>query len=574
MKRNLNEFSNQKFDLIIIGGGIFGLSAVWEAAHRGLKVALIEKGDFSQATSANHYKMVHGGIRYLQHADIYRIRESLRERTAFLKIAPHLVQPLPIVIPTYGHGIKGKEVLRIGMWIYDFCTLDRNKGISDEKRHIPPGRLITREEVLQMFPDLETDGLTGAGVFSDAQMYNPPRLGISFLHSAIEAGAVAANYTEAIGFIQKGNKITGVKVKDVLNGDEFTIQTEFVLNTAGPWAADLLENTLGVKIQPKPAFSRDLAFVIDRKPQVNYALATTLKTKDVDAIFDRGGRHVFIVPWLDRDIMMVGVWHLVWGDEPDKVYANEKELQSFIDETNEAYTGLNLSLDDIRWVNTGLTLFKENKPGSTRMSFGKRSKIVDHLKEHSVDGIMTLIGVRATIGRGEAEIIMPKIAKRINKKISRSKSRFLPIYGGEIENFEELVASVKSNPPYSIPDEVVKPILHNYGSRHNEVLNYIKENPTFAEKIGNFNVLKAQVIHAIRDEMAQKLTDVLLRRTDIGTKGYPGKSAIRLTAEVMANEMNWSVSKMEEEITFAEETFKNKGSYKDYKDSNVESSHK
>ena len=136
MNRDIFSLAEKEFDVTIIGAGMFGVCAAWEAVLQGLSVALIEKGDFCQATSANHYKMVHGGIRYLQHGDIYRIRESSRERSALLRIAPHLVKPLPIVIPTYGHGMKGKEILRVGTTLFDILTADRNTGILDKERHV------------------------------------------------------------------------------------------------------------------------------------------------------------------------------------------------------------------------------------------------------------------------------------------------------------------------------------------------------------------------------------------------------------------------------------------------------
>ena len=185
MKRDLSRLADREFDLVVIGGGIFGACAAWDAAQRGLSVALIERGDFCGATSANHLKMVHGGIRYLQHGDIYRLRQSSGERRAFLRIAPHLVRPLPVVIPTYGNGMKGKTVLRLGMGVYDLLTADRNRGIADPARHIPPGSSIGRGDVLRMFPGLPTRGLTGAGVFCDGQIYNPPRLVFAILQSAV-----------------------------------------------------------------------------------------------------------------------------------------------------------------------------------------------------------------------------------------------------------------------------------------------------------------------------------------------------------------------------------------------------
>ncbi|MBT8439550.1 MAG: FAD-dependent oxidoreductase, partial [Gammaproteobacteria bacterium] len=157
--------SDEHFDLVVVGGGIFAACAAWDAVLRGLKVALIEKEDFCSGTSANSFKMIHGGIRYLQHADVVRLWSSCRERSAMLRIAPHLVQPLPIVIPTYGYGKSGKWFLGAGMLLYDLLTLGRNRGIRDPARHIPLSRFLSREEVLGEYPDLEKQGLTGAALF-------------------------------------------------------------------------------------------------------------------------------------------------------------------------------------------------------------------------------------------------------------------------------------------------------------------------------------------------------------------------------------------------------------------------
>jgi glycerol-3-phosphate dehydrogenase len=146
LKRNLEQLSQKEYDIIIVGAGIFGCCALWDAISRGLSAVLIDKGDFSQATSANHYKFVHGGIRYLQHADFARVRESSRERSALLRIAPHMVKPMPVVIPTYGHGVKGKEFLSAGLMVYDMVTYDRNKGIKDKDRKIPAGNYCQKRK--------------------------------------------------------------------------------------------------------------------------------------------------------------------------------------------------------------------------------------------------------------------------------------------------------------------------------------------------------------------------------------------------------------------------------------------
>jgi glycerol-3-phosphate dehydrogenase len=564
MKRDFESASRKKYDLIIIGAGMFGACAAWEAAQRGLSVILLEMGDFSGATSANHLKMVHGGIRYLQHGDIYRVRESVFERSAFLRIAPHLVQPLPVVMPTYGHGMKGKEVLKIGMAIYDLITLDRNKGINDNLRKIPNCYSMSKEELLNEFPGVEKKGLTGAAVFTDAQMYNPPRLALSFIRSAVENGSAAFNYAKVNDIITRNGKVLGVKVADLIDGNEIEILGDYILNTSGAWSFNLLKQTLNIELKPKPAFSRDAAFVIKNQLNPNFALAVPLKTKDADAILDRGGRHVFIAPWLKRDKTLIGVWHIVWGESENRLYVKEEELKSFIKEVNEAYPSFNLSMNDVAFVNTGLTLFSESTPGSTRMSFGKRSKVIDHEREHQIKGLLSLIGVRATVARWDSKKVISYIADKLNKKIDSSKTHKQPIWGGEINDFEAFLSNSLVKNKYGLKEDVLRPLLHNYGSKYNDVLNFINESEKNNILLPGTNKLKAEIIHAVKNEMAEKLDDVLVRRTDLGTDGSPSEDVISNVAKIMADNLNWNSEKTDDEIERCNRLFDNYGSEKKY----------
>ena len=209
MQRDLTKLSQNVYDLLIVGGGIYGAGVARDASLRGLSVALVEKADFGCATSANSLKMIHGGLRYLQHGDFKRMRESIYDRRILMQIAPHLVHPLGVVVPTYGHGIKGKEVMTIALAINDIVSCDRNVGI-DPHKHIPPGRTISKTECLQLLPGIDAKDLTGGAVFCDAQVYNSERLVLSFLRSAAQKNADLANYVEVIGFLQQGNCITGV----------------------------------------------------------------------------------------------------------------------------------------------------------------------------------------------------------------------------------------------------------------------------------------------------------------------------------------------------------------------------
>ncbi len=546
MKRDIQELTKKEYDLIVVGAGAFGACAAWDAVSRGLSVALVERGDFCHATSANHLKMVHGGIRYIQHADIYRVRESCKERTALLRIAPHLVQPIPIVMPTYGHGMNGKEILHAGILLYDLTVFDRNKGIKDPARRIPDGRLISRTECLDLLPDLDKKGLTGAAIFYDGQMYNPPRLALSFLRSASTAGACVGNYLEVTDFLQKANRVSGVKVQNILDGDKFEIRGKMVLNASGPWANNLLRLGLGQGLKSTPSFSRDTGFVVTRRLTGDYGFACQVKTNDPDAVLSREGRHIFIVPW--RDCSLLGSWHVVYKGEPDEFTVSEHELQSFLDDINEAYPKFGLKLEDISIVNSGLTLFGENVPRATDLSYGKRSLLIDHAKEHNVDGLLTLIGVRATTARGTAEKAIDLTLKKLGKKATRSKTSITTIYGGKIRYFEEFLRLAIEQHTPTTSAEVIRSLVHNYGSEYGEVLKYIDQNPSWAETVGNTKVLKAEIVHAVREEMVQKLGDVIFRRTDLGTGRHPGVDALQTCADLMAKELEWDENRTQKEL--------------------------
>jgi glycerol-3-phosphate dehydrogenase len=546
MRRDIAALTAREYDLVIVGGGAFGACAAWDAAQRGLTVALVDQGDFGHATSANHFKMVHGGIRYLQHIDLRRIRESVRERRALLRIAPHLVQPLPIVIPTYGHGWQGKALLAAGFFLYDLLACDRNHGLSDPARCIPRGRLLSRRECLKLFPDLDRKGLTGAGLFYDGQMYNPPRLVLAFLRSAVQAGAEIGNYLEAVRFLWRDERVCGVEVRDVLSGDHLEIRGKVVLNTAGPWAEQLVTRSLGFHLQPKLTFSRDACFVVARRLIGQYALAVPGYTKDPDALLSRRHRHLFVVPW--RDATLIGVWHKVYTGPPGAFTVTEAELQGFLDEINAAYPALALTLRDVALWNAGLVLFGDNQPGATHLRYGKRSCLIDHARQHRVDGLITLVGVRATTARGVATQAVDLVCKKLHRRVPKSATAVTPIYGGRIEDFETFLHQVTAQRPPSLSAAVISSLVRNYGSAYRGVLKYLEEEPGWAETVGTSTTLKAEVVHAVREEMAQKLSDVVLRRTELGTTGHPGEKALRTCAELMATQMGWSQQRIQEEI--------------------------
>lgn len=546
MQRNWPELSSRSFDLLVIGGGIFGAAAALDAAQRGLDVALVERGDFGGATSAHSYKMIHGGIRYLQHADIKRIRQSAAARSGFLRTAPHLCHPLPIVVPTYGSfGMKSKPVLWAGIRAYDAITADRNRGIADPTRHIPNGWFLSREEVVHRYPGVEREGLTGAGVFCDGQMYNPTRLVLAHARSAAELGACVANYAEAVDVIREGNRVVGAVVEDHLSADRIEVRAKIVLNAAGPYAEHFLQRALGHGLKPKNPFSRDAYFIVPR-PLIegNHAITLPSRTNDPDAKFSRGGRHLFMVPW--RGVTLVGVWHKVFDNHPDTYEITDPELESWIAEVNLAYPQAALTLDDVALGSAGLVPFGDNPGDAENLKFAHRSRIVDHGKTDNLEGLLTLLGVRYTTGPNEAAKLIGNILQRLGRKAVKSKLAWSPVHGGEITNFAELASEIENA---GLDKEAAQALAHNHGSAWRDVL----PNGATPVTLPNSSVLESEIAHALHSEMAQNLGDIVFRRTDLLTNGIVPENALERVVSIASKEAGWSAERANQERQFVKD---------------------
>ena len=546
MRRDLSHLATADFDVVVIGGGICGAAAAWDAAQRGLSVALLERADFSGATSAESLKVVHGGIRYLQHLDVVRVRESSRERSALLRIAPHLVHPMPFVVPTYGHGMQGGEALGAAFALLSLLTADRNRGIADPSRRVPRGSLVSRGKVLDWFPGLDRERLTGAGVFYDGQMFNPPRLVWAFVRSALKAGAAAANYCEVTGFLRRDRRVTGVAVEDRLSGDRFEVRGRVVINAAGPYADALLART---GVRPRSAnipFSRDMALVIRRPIVTSRGLALQTRYHDPSAVLSRGRRHIFLVPWLGSTL--IGVSSAIWREDPDALRVPDAEVDGFLEEINEADPALKLGRADVGLVMAGLLPIDQGNEADGNVSFGKRPLLVDNARADGVEGLVTAIVNRYTIARGTAEEAVDLAVRKLGRAAPRSRSAVTPLYGGLVPRFDRLVGEVAAELPAGTPAGVAERLAHNHGSAYADVLRVGRERPDWNQPIPGSFTLRAEVIHAVRAEMACRLGDCVFRRTDLATTGDPGAAILDEAADLAAGELGWSAERRATEL--------------------------
>jgi glycerol-3-phosphate dehydrogenase len=400
VKRDLAALEGTTHDLLIVGGGIHGVAAAWDAAQRGLSVALIEGHDFGSGVSWNSLKTIHGGLRYLQTADLGRFRESVRERSTLLRIAPALIQPLGFLVPTYGHGLKGREALAVGLLVNDVLSADRNRGLPPEKR-IARGRLLAARETLALVPGLVADGLKGGALWYDAQVQSSERLTLGFAHAAAASGASLANYALAVGFLRDGPRVTGVRARDQLTGREMEVRARLTLNAAGPRALALLAEA-GLAVPPL-SFLRAMNLVFARPAGVAQAVGAL-----------SAGRFLFLVPWHGRTIV---------GTAYAPAEAPERDsVRTFLHEAQRAFPWAGLDARDLSLVHRGLV------PGAGGAAgLRTRTLFVDHEADHGVPGLVSVVGVKYTTARGVAETAVDLVARRLRRSLAPCRTAITPL---------------------------------------------------------------------------------------------------------------------------------------------------
>ena len=537
MKRNLEKLANQIFDVLIIGGGIHGAVAAWDAALRGLSVAVIERGDFGSGTSQNSLKIIHGGLRYLQDGNLSRIRTMARERTTWMKIAPHLVHPLTCLTPTRQKLSRSRLALGVALKANDLLSFDRNQ-LPDVEKHLPKGKIISQRELANILPGYDVGASTGAAVWHDAQVYNSERLLLEFILSAVDTGAEVANYVEAIRFLRHGDRITGVQARDVQSGEVFDIQSRMVLNCAGAWIEGLLEK---VSIRSGYATSVAMNIIVDK---VWTGAAAGLPSHPADG---RLPQILFFVPW--RNKTMIGTWHIPWNEPADAFKLNDAIVQVFIDEINSAHPPLELTLEDVRHVTWGFLPVSAEDGHREQVKLTRDAVLIDHEKKDNIPGLISVLGVKYTTARVVAEKAIDLAVDKLNMKPKMCQTSLTPVNGGRIDDFNAFLHQAQAEAADILDAESIEHLVFTYGSEYGNLVGYIKEDPELAERIEpDLPVTAAEVVHAARHEMAITLVDVIQRRTELGAVGLPSITALQACAERMGSELGWSHKRQEQEI--------------------------
>lgn len=533
--------AERAYDVLIVGGGVCGLCIARDAAMRGLSVALVERDDFAHATSAASSKLIHGGLRYLKTFELSLVRESLRERRIWELVAPHLVYPLRFLVPNYKRpGSSKRWMLRAGLTLYDMLGYDRNR-LEDDDRKIPGHEVLSVEQALKHVPGLNQDRLLGAVEYWDCQMFAPERLALECALDADAKGADLANWATVTEFIVQDGRVLGAVVEDRLEGGSVEIRAKAVVNAAGPWADRLLGMFAG-----KPSHS------LIRSKGIH--VITRQLTGDVAVAFESTGGHFFILPW--RGHSLIGTTDAVYKGDPDDFAVTEADIQAFLEVINQGFPSAALTREDVVHFYGGLRPLVESSPGEDSYSASRRAEVVDHARVGGPVGLYSALGGKWTTARAVAEQVVDRlVAKSASDNLRPCQTQDTALPGGGFGGWAAFLDAQSALHP-SFDRAVVEHLARNYGSRMDAVIALATADPELAEPIASGRLeRRAEIVFAVRSEMARSLADVIFRRTGIGTLGDPGPAALQTVAEMVSEELGWTDAYREEQLALVRRRF-------------------
>ncbi|GGV25143.1 glycerol-3-phosphate dehydrogenase/oxidase [Streptomyces spectabilis] len=489
--------SKAAYDLLVIGGGILGISTAWHAAQSGLRVALVDAGDFAGATSSASSKLLHGGLRYLQTGAVKLVAENHFERRAVSRqVAPHLANPLTFYLPVYKGGPHGAAKLGAGVFAYSALSAFGD-GV---------GHLLSPAKAAQDVPELRTDNLKAVAVYGDDQM-NDARMALMTVRAAVEAGAVVLNHAEVTGLRFSNGRVTGADLKDRQSGDEFGVSARLVLNATGPWV-DHLRKMEDPNAAPSIRLSKGAHLVLKRTAPWKAALATPIDKY----------RITFALPW--EDMLLLGTTDEEYEGDPRDVSVTEQDTAQILDEAAFSIRDQQLSRDLITYSFAGLRVLPGG-PGDT--SKAKRETVVTEGR----GGMLSIAGGKWTTFRHIGRTIMKKLESLPGHPLGddyepiSTLPKKLPLPG--IANpravAHRLLVDGPAPGPRMAPD-TARHLATHYGSLSFDIARLANENPELAERVHpDAPEIWAQVVYARDNEWAETADDVLRRRTTLTIRG-------------------------------------------------------
>ncbi|MFL6281036.1 MAG: FAD-dependent oxidoreductase [Vicinamibacterales bacterium] len=524
--RDLTRFEGTLYDLLVVGGGIHGLACAYEAASRGLRVALVEAADFGGGATFNHQKTAHGGLRSLATGHLGRARESIRERRALARIAPWFLRPLPFLVGTYRSVVKNRVALRGAFKVDAWLGRRRNDGVEPEL-HLPAPRLVSKAATLRLFPGIHQPGLTGGAQWYDYQIVEADRLTLAFAAAADRSRADLANYVEATDVVREHGRITGMMVRDRLTRRTFEVKAHLTLNATGSRAGDMMR-----------LFGVDRAFPLLKAMN----LVTSRRASDM-ALAAPGpdGRMLTLVPWRGR--ALIGTSQSTTLARSTDVGVSSHEIEAFIKDANVAFPALKLSAADVTLVHRGIVPASLRDGG--RPDLKPDAEIIDH-----ANGAMTAIGVKFTTARAVAERAIAVAARRLGRRLPPSRTATTPLPGAAIADHEALAIETARDLRIEVPLPMIRHLIALYAEGAAEIVRLVHERPELRQPLcAGCETIQAEVVYTMRREMAVRLSDILIRRTGLGSASEPPADAARNAARIAQQELGWDAERTTEEIS-------------------------
>lgn len=525
------------FDVLVVGAGINGVGIAREAATRGLRVALLERDDIASGVSAWSGRLVHGGLRYLEHRDIALVRESLRERERLFRLAPHLVEPIPVLMPFYATNRRPDWLIRLGMIAYDVLSWDKST---------PRHRILSRTQVREQLPGLDPAGLRGAARFYDGQVAYAERLCVEVAVAARQAGAVVRTRANVDEVLRADGAVVGVAFTDTTTGARHEVCAPVVLNVTGPW----IDRTFQHNFPPQPRMNggtKGSHAIVDPFPGAPEEVVYYESKAD--------GRLVLIIPWMGR--YLIGCTDLRFDADPGEARADHDEIAYLLGEVNTLIPEAQLTAEDVRYVYSGVRPLPY-APGVPESKVPRSHVLHDH--GAGLDGLYTVIGGKLTTFRQLAEDAVDTVLERLGRPPVPSATARLPLpgsHGGDPDAVQARLAALGGFSPAAVTR-----LVDLYGTRALEIWELAAADPTLhadltaeagaAEPTGAATsvagVTGAEIVYAVEHEFAVGLDDVFARRTLLAFEPGHGLALVEAAAAVLTRRYGWDEARRRAEI--------------------------
>jgi glycerol-3-phosphate dehydrogenase len=482
--------AGQKYDVLVIGGGINGLGIAADAAQRGLSVLIVEKTDWGSGTSSASSRLIHGGLRYLQYGEIDLVRESLRERGILTRQRPHLVHPIQLLIPTYAGMPTPKWMVGAGLLMYDILARDSL---------FPHPSILSLAKTQQREPGINTQNLSGGYIYPDAQIEFPERICVELMQEARKAGADVRNHSQVTDLTQEGNRVVGATVRNELTGQEEQVSASLTINATGPWL-DVVNRTLS---EPPPRMIGGTWGT-----HLILPMRSTGPQGPIYATAKKDGRPFFLLPWDGR--LLVGTTDIKFtGDNPDKLEMAAWEVDYLLEETNNLFPEAHYKDTDVQEITVGIRPLPASDKKAGAVS--RRHFLVDHRQKNGIEGLASIVGGKLTTYRSLAEEAVDWTLKALGKPHVDCITGRLPEHPLLVPAL--ITEAQKALTKLNLSPDIAPRLISLYGTAFPSVLDRVEADPTLGKPLGpRTPILEAQIVHAVESEEAQTVEDIVHRR--------------------------------------------------------------